>query len=143
MTVTGGAEDIVDWPAFKRARALLGADLVRIIGYFREDGEKAIATIEEAMRKSNAAALVLPAHTLKGDAAQVGAAPLATLAEHIEMVARRCVENHDAPDELITEVVRLRPLFRETMALFEREASPPQVRRAPGAFGRKAGIALR
>ena len=137
------AEDIVDWPAFARARAQLGADFVRILGYFRADGEKAIAGIEDAMRRSNAAALVRPAHTLKGDAAQLGANLLSELAEQIEFVARRCVEAHDAPAELITDVVRLRPLFRDTMVLFDREAPATPARRGPAAFGRKAGFALR
>ena len=137
--MTSGTEDIVDWSAFARARTQLDSDFVRIVGYFREDGEKAIGAIEDAMRRSNAAALVLPAHTLKGDAAQFGAIPLATLAEHVEVVARRCVETHDAPDELITEIVRLRPLFRQTMALFDGAVSPVVARR--GGFGRKTGAA--
>lgn len=143
MTMADAAEDIVDWPAFKRARQLLGTDFERIVGYFREDGEKAVAAIEDAIRKGNAAGLVLPAHTLKGDSAQVGATRLAEMTERFEMTARRCVETHDEPSELITEVIRLRPLFRETLAQFERELSTPVPRRGPVAFGRKQGIAAR
>ena len=37
----------MDWEAFSRARAELGAGFVRILGYFREDGEKAVGKIEE------------------------------------------------------------------------------------------------
>ena len=140
MTVgTSGTEDIVDWAAFARTRAQLAGDFVRILGYFREDGEKAITAIEDAMRRTNAAALVVPAHALKDDAAQMGATLLEALAETIELVARRCVEAHDAPSELIADVVRLRPLFRETMTLLEREASPPAAKRVATAFGRRAG----
>lgn len=127
---------LVDWAAFSRARAELGTDFIRILGYFREDGVKALAGIEEAMHKRSAAMLVLPAHTLKGDAAQLGATPLATLAETVEMAARRCVEHHEAPDDLLADVVRLRPLFERTMALLEQAASPPVARRSVG-FGRK------
>jgi chemotaxis protein histidine kinase CheA len=90
------------------------------------------------MRARSAAALVRPAHTLKGDALQFGAEPLGELAEHIEVVARRCVETRDEPDELIPEVVKLRPLFEETLALFDRETSPLIARRPVAGFGRKA-----
>ena len=45
---------IVDWAVFGQARAELGADFVRILGYFREDGVKSVAAIEEAMRARSA-----------------------------------------------------------------------------------------
>ena len=122
---------IVDWSVFQEARTLLGADFVRILGYFREDGTKSVAAIEAAMRAKNAAALVLPAHTLKGESRQFGAEPLGELAEEIESVARRCVEYRAAPDELIEQVVKLRPLFELTLQLFERETNP-LVERRPG-----------
>jgi HPt (histidine-containing phosphotransfer) domain-containing protein len=126
---------IVDGVAFSAARAELGAAFVRILGYFREDGVKALAAVEEGLRRHDAAALVLPAHSLKGEARQFGAEPLASLAEHIEMVARRCVEMREAPDELVESVVKLRPLFERTLAFFDREANPLAGRRP--AFGRK------
>lgn len=131
-------EDIVDRVAFARARTQLGPDFARILGYFQADGVKAIAAIEEAMRQHSAAALIMPAHALKSDAAQIGAKPLSLLAEHVELVARRCVESHDAPDELIADVVGLRPLFRATVALLEREGAVPVAPRQPAGFGRRA-----
>lgn len=128
-------ENLVDWRLFQRSRAELGAGFVRILGYFREDGVKSVAAIESAMRDSSAVALVLPAHTLKGEARQFGAEPLAALAEKIEMVGRHCVENHDQPDEVLPEVAALRPMFERTLALLEREANPLVERRT--GFGRK------
>ena len=128
---------VVDWTVFQQARTELGADFIRILGYFREDGTKSVAAIENAMRAKNATALVLPAHTLKGESRQFGADPLGDLAEEIEAIARRCVEYHQSPDELIEAVVRLRPLFESTLALFERETNP-LVERRP-AFGKRAG----
>jgi len=133
--VTQGFAELVDWGVFTRARTELGAGFVRILGYFREDGTKAVAAIEQAIRERNAAALVLPAHTLKGEARQFGAEPLAALAELIEQTARRCVEMRETPDELIEKVVELRPLFDSTLRLFDRETNPIVERRA--AFGRK------
>ena len=128
--------DLVNWTEFTRTRNELGAAFPRILGYFREDGVKSIQAIEQAFRARNAVALVTPAHTLKGESAQFGAYRLSAMAEEIEMVARRCVENREQPDELIETVVALRPCFTETLALLDRDANPLVARR-PVTFGRR------
>ena len=128
--------NLVDWIAFARARSELGAGFVRILGYFREDGVKSVAAIEAAMRAENAAAIVIPAHTLKGEARQFGAEPLGLIAERIETIARDCVERHDTPSQALQHVVELRPTFENTLNLLEREANP-LVERRPG-FGRRS-----
>lgn len=127
--------NLVDWDAFAVARAELGAGFVRILGYFQEDGTKSVDAIEAAMRAKNAAALVIPAHTLKGEARQFGAVPLSEAAETIEVIARQCVETHDSPDEALQTVVGLRELFNQTLMQLLREANP-LVERRPG-FGRR------
>lgn len=132
---------LINWADFTHARADLGAGFVRILGYFREDGTKSVAAIEDAMRARNAAALVIPAHTLKGESRQFGAERLGLMAEEIETVARRCVEYHESPEELIEIVVALRDCFAETMAALEKDANPLVARRATG-FGRKAESAV-
>ena len=91
------------------------------------------------MREQNTAALVLPAHTLKGESRQLGAEPLAKVAELIETTARFCVESRRFPDELVPEVVELRRLFDQTIELFDKATNPLMTRAAPGGFGRKAG----
>ncbi|MDB5697715.1 MAG: Hpt protein [Alphaproteobacteria bacterium] len=128
---------IVDWTVFSRARAELGPGFVRILGYFREDGEKSVAKIEAAMQRGDTTGLVIPAHTLKSEARQFGAEPLGQLAEDIEFAARRAIEQRTFPDELIPAVAKLRPLYRETLELFDKESNPLVERRA--AFG-KAGV---
>ena len=135
--MSGNTAPLIDWNAFNQARAELGSDFVRILGYLKEDGVKSLDAIEEAMRSKSAVALVRPAHTLKGVARQFGAEPLAVIAERIEMVARRCVELHTTPDELIPDVVQLRPMFDTTMQMFDRETNPLMERRPQG-FGRRA-----
>jgi len=122
---------LLAWTIFSPARAELGPGFVRILGYFREDGEKSVAKIEDAMRRRDSAALVIPAHTLKSEARQFGAEPLGELAEEIEFAARRSIENRLFPDELLPAVAKLRPLYQTTMALFDREANP-LAQRAPG-----------
>jgi histidine phosphotransfer protein HptB len=129
--------DIIDWAHFEKSRAELGPGFIRILSYFREDGTRSVAQIEAAMHEENTVALVTPAHMLKGDARQLGATPLADIAERIEMTARFCVETHRFPDELITEVVELRRLFSETVRQFDK-ATNPLLSRAPRGFGRSA-----
>jgi len=131
------ARDIVDWGHFEKSRSELGPGFIRILSYFKEDGTKSIAQIEQAMREENTAALVIPAHTLKGESRQLGAEPLAKIAELIETTARFCVESHRFPDELVPEVVELRRLFTETVELFDKATNPLMTRSSPGGFGRK------
>ena len=130
---------IIDWDVFAKTRGELGSGFVRILGYFREDGVKSVATIEAAMRAGNTSGLVLPAHTLKSEARMFGADPLGDAAEEIEFTARRCVEAHRFPDEIVAQVVELRRLFDETNALMERELNPLVERR--GGFGKKQAAA--
>lgn len=133
------AEEIIDWTAFAETRSAVGDAFIRILGYFREDGTKSVAEIENAMRERNSAKLVLPAHTLKGEGYQFGAIRLAELAEEIEVAARHYVEIHQDPAELLEKVVQLRPLFEQTLAALEAEVSP-LVERRP-AFGNRAAPA--
>jgi HPt (histidine-containing phosphotransfer) domain-containing protein len=134
-------QDIVDWVHFERSRAELGPGFIRILGYFREDGSKSLAQIEQAMREQNTAALVIPAHTLKGESRQLGAEPLAKIAELIETTARFCVESRRFPDELVPEVVALRKMFEQTVEMFDKATNPLLSRTRPqhGGFGRKVG----
>src|SRR5207253_7044171 len=129
--------DIVDWTLFEKNRKELGPGFIRIISYFREDGAKSVAQIEQAMREQNATALVLPAHTIKGESRQLGAEPMAKIAELIETTARLCIETHRFPDELVPQVVELRRLFSQTIELFDKATNPLMSRApaGPGGFG--------
>ena len=132
------SQDIVDWVYFEKTRAELGPGFIRILGYFREDGEKSVAKIEQAMHDHDTVALVIPAHTLKGESRQFGAEPLADVAEKIENVARSCIETHRFPDELIPDVVELRRMFNLTVDMFDKATNPLMTRAAPVGFGRRA-----
>ena len=82
------------------------------------------------MHRRDAAALIIPAHTMKTEARQFGADPLGELAEEIEIAGRRGVESRLFPDDLLPQVARLRPLYVRTMELFEQETNPLVARRA-------------
>ncbi len=137
--MTDKPDDLIDWKTFTETRNLLGAGFVRILGYFREDGTKSVAAIEEAMRLKDSSKLVIPAHTLKGESWQFGADSLALLAEEIEVAARHYVEIQIDPSELVEKVVRLRPIFEATLAALESEASPLMERR-PASFGQRNAL---
>jgi HPt (histidine-containing phosphotransfer) domain-containing protein len=132
--------DIVDWAHFEKARGELGPGFIRILSYFREDGMKSVSAIEQAMRQENTVGLVIPAHTIKGEARQFGAEPLAKVAELIENTARLCIETRRFPDELVRDVVELRRLFDRTIELFDEATNPLKSRpgAVQGGFGRKA-----
>lgn len=131
------ADEIVDWSVYSSVRFELGANFVRILGYFHEDGGKAVTRIEAAMHAKDAAAMIIPAHTMKSEARQFGAIPLAVLAEDIETAARHAVEMQLFPDDILPQVAQLRPLYRETIGLLMERANPLQQRRA-GGFGNRA-----
>jgi HPt (histidine-containing phosphotransfer) domain-containing protein len=135
--VSEEARDIVDWAHFERSRAELGPSFIRILNYFKEDGTKSIAQIEAAMREQDTTALVIPAHTLKGESRQLGAEPIGRIAELIETTARLCIETHRFPDELVPEVVELRRLFDQTVEMFEKATNPLVSRTGGAGFGRK------
>ena len=116
--------DLIDWTVFVETRTALGANFVRILGYFREDGTKSVLEIEDAMRAGDPAPMVLAAHTLKGQSLQFGAVQLVAAAETIEFTARHCLEHREKPDEILELIVALRPMFEDTLALFEQESSP-------------------
>ena len=130
-------ENLIDWSIYNQTSAALGPNFVRILGYFREDGTRSVAEIEEAMRTKDAIHVVMPAHTLKGEAGQFGATRLCELAERIEFIARKSIEHREAPDEIMELIVGLRPLFEQTLALLD-QASSPVVHRQTSGFGRRA-----
>ncbi len=135
MPVTQQVDTAIDWAKFARARAELGGGFTRILGYFREDGAKSIAAIEQAMKSGAAAPLVLPAHKLKTEAAEFGAVKLSKIAEHIEMTARDCVERHMAPGMLMEDVADIRPLLEATLAELDAACNPLMNRRPVTASG--------
>lgn len=131
--------DLIDWQEYGVAQRILGEALPRILEYYREDGIKSVAAIEHAMAARDASALVIPAHTLKGESRQFGAKAVGDMAETIEMTARECVETHSTPLKLEPVVAALRAAFTQTLEQLTQDlaghAPRPAVRRP--VFGRK------
>jgi HPt (histidine-containing phosphotransfer) domain-containing protein len=140
--VTAGSDDLINWKVFSEVRSALGEHFVRLLGYFREDGIKSVAAIEQAMHEMDSVKLVLPAHTLKGEACQFGADRLALLAEKIEVSARHYVEIRQDPGDLLQQVSALRSLFEQSLAALETESSP-LVRRSQSPLGQRGAFGSR
>jgi HPt (histidine-containing phosphotransfer) domain-containing protein len=129
-SVPSQEQNLVNWNEFNAVREQLGANFARILHYFREDGIKSVEKIEQAMHEKVSVALIVPAHTLKGEALQFGAKPLSALAEKIEMTARHLVEIQQTPEQLIPEAAQLRPIFEATLDALERATNPLVQRRS-------------
>jgi len=136
---------LLDEAELARTLHAVAQDFVRLVGYFGDDGVCCVAQVEAAHAAGDAAALVGPAHRLKGEARQLGAVRLGDIAAEIERTARRCVEEQVPPATITQEVQALRVCFAQTLALLSaltpgrratRPVAPPRTRRI---FGRRAG----
>ena len=123
-------ETIIDWARFSQARSRLGANFWRAMGYLRDDGRKAISSIEEAMRNSNTIGIIGPAEMLKVESLHLGALGVAEVAEEIEHDARDCLEQRQPPSLHVENIVRLRRMFEGTVSRFEEEVMPVLARGA-------------
>ena len=142
--IIAGENELMNWDVFLQTQAAVGEHFVRLLGYFREDGPKSVAAIELALQQKSSGPIVLPAHTLKGEAAQFGAEKLSLLAEEIEVAARHYVEIQQDPAELVEQIAQLRPLFEASLAAIDEQISP-LVKREPASltpnivgFGRRS-----
>ncbi len=133
----------IDREKLNALRMELGVHFPRILSYFAEDGIKSVEAVEDAVRNSDAVALVRPAHTLKGEALQFGAEALGYAAEYIEKAARDAVEARSFPLDIVETSAGLRPLFEEALIALQEAAAPAisqvALRRPVTGFGRKVG----
>jgi hypothetical protein len=107
----------------------LGADFIRILGIFSEDGEKSVARIEDAKHRRDAAGF-RSSRAYDEDRS----APVRRLHARRPGRGNRAFRPARAriapfPDQILPQVARLRPIYVQTMALFQRETNPLVPRR--------------
>ena len=111
--VTDEARDIVDWAHFEKSRTELGPGFIRILSYFKEDGVKSIAQIEQAMHDAEHDRARSPRAHPEG---RIAPARRRTAcedrgADRVHCALLRRVPRR-FPDDLVPEVVQLQGLVQ-------------------------------
>jgi hypothetical protein len=129
---------------FEKSRAELGPGFIRILSYFREDGAKSVAQIEQAMHEQNTVALVIPGAHAEGRIAPVRRRAAGRIAELIETPRASAVRRNPplSPTSWCPRWSSFAALFNETVELFDKATNPLLTARArdqrrAGGFGRK------
>ncbi len=100
------------------AKALLGEKFPTITGFFFEDSAEYIATILAGFAAGDAQMMVLPAHSLKSSAKQMGADKLSYLAREIELGAKESLTGKAALGSLQAAVTEIETTLAQTIAAF-------------------------
>ena len=134
--MTDDRADIVDWALFEKNRAELGPGFIKIISYFREDGAKSVAQIEQAMREENTVGLVFRPTPSRASLRQLGAEPLAKIADSSNS-PRACAWKPSASPTSSCRKSSRCAACSQTVALFDKATNPLVTCAAPGGFGRR------
>jgi CheY-like chemotaxis protein/HPt (histidine-containing phosphotransfer) domain-containing protein len=118
QTITSAAVDV---NTVERLREEIGAEQVaRIVGLFLQSAPEQVAELREAVARRDAQEVRDTAHKLKGSAASLGAATMASLSQKL-VDAARAGQIERAP-AMVSELERS---LQETRAGFERAAMAP------------------
>jgi HPt (histidine-containing phosphotransfer) domain-containing protein len=116
---TAVAREILDMVAIGEVRAMMKEKFAEILGYFLEDSVMYVQQIAQGCAAGKAEAIVLPAHTLKSSAKQMGAMRLAEHARHIEFAARETARNGTEISHIAHEIDQLHLVFDEAKHALE------------------------
>ncbi len=86
---------ILDDSVVSEARDVLGDKFKTTISYFIEDTNMYILVINDKLAKNDIEGIILPAHTIKSSAKQVGAFRVSKIAEDLEILCKTLVENDE------------------------------------------------
>ncbi len=112
------AEDLYDPQVLNEVKSVMKARFSVVLQYFLEDSEGYVNTIKSAVANSNAAEIVLPAHTLKSSAKQMGAMLLSARAQRVEELARNA--SSDTIDKIKTLLGDLDSVLAATSAQYSK-----------------------
>ncbi len=89
---------LLDQNIFTEAKDLLQDKFPAILGYFIEDSTDYAAAIRSALALNDLHAMILPAHSIKSSARQIGALRLSEIARTLELGAKEAPHQQPAPD---------------------------------------------
>src|ERR1700712_2966165 len=103
---------MIDTQAFDEAKAMMQNKFQKVIGYYLEDADNYIETIQEGLENQDAEIIIPAAHTIKSSSRQIGAFFLADYAAIIEETARECLKNKKEFRELVQKTEELIMIFK-------------------------------
>lgn len=109
---------LLNLSSLNEAKDLLGEKFPTITGFFFEDSAEYIATILTGFANGDAQAMVLPAHSLKSSAKQMGADKLSHLAREIELGAKESLSEKTPLAALQAAVTELETTLAQTISAF-------------------------
>lgn len=108
----------------QEAAELMGAKFPQILSYFLEDSAAYVADMHAALASGNLQGLILPAHSLKSSAKQMGADRLSYHARELEHAAREAEKKPADPSALSTLLASLEQALADSRAAYT-EYTPP------------------
>lgn len=109
---------VMDQAALGEVRAMMGDKFTELLSYFLEDSAGYMQQIEEGVATGKAESVVLPAHTLKSSAKQMGAMQLAESARAIELEAREAVKTQGTLESIAPKLEPLREALKEALQAY-------------------------
>lgn len=82
---------IINTNVANEAKELMGARFATMIKYFVEDTQMYLMEIEQGLKDQDAQSILLPVHTIKSSARQLGAERVENVAKEIEFLCREII----------------------------------------------------
>jgi len=108
--------EVLNRAAFERLRAAMGAGFLdELLSTFVEDAKELVSTMRRALGEKDVDAFRRAAHSLKSNAASVGALTLSSMARELEMLAKSGIIDgaRSRVDRLAVECERVARALRE------------------------------
>ena len=85
---------LINEVVFEKAKKLMGAKFAPMMQYFQEDTQMYLEEIKRSVLEKNAKLAILPAHTIKSSAKQIGVDKLSETAKQIEYLCIQIKEQN-------------------------------------------------
>ena len=106
---------VIDQATLGDVRAMMGNKFTELLSYFLEDSASYVQQIEEGVATGKAESVVLPAHTLKSSAKQMGAMQLAESARTLELAAREALNTQGSLESIAPQLAPLRVALEDVL----------------------------
>jgi HPt (histidine-containing phosphotransfer) domain-containing protein len=105
---------LLDHGALEEVRGMMKDKFSEVLGYFLEDSAMYVQQIVEGFAGGKAEAVVLPAHTLKSSAKQMGAMRLWDCSQVLELTVREIVKGSGDLSQIAPLISQIQTVFKET-----------------------------